>query len=177
MSLSIIQDSRGNVSLFKVALIIIVVAGLIIFASFVAFNADQAQRTQPLVIDPPPGAQAWGGVVTYSDIRQSVYYLVPNSDIETVVSYYNDKLNQFYSASAADQNREVCKRFPPFGDHPDYKPGGSLVPYEYKCMFDNSGFNSYQWTQVIIQPGVVNSDPDLDTEGSVVIQYDQQWQR
>jgi hypothetical protein len=96
---------------------------------------------------------------------------VPNTSPDQVVAFYQQKLNEFSNNSG-----ERCVRTPASGDQivdPDIP---NSVPYKYDCMFDRSGVNTTQFTQVTIFPGSRSSDPFYNSEGMTVIHYQQEWQ-
>ena len=176
----------GKISVFRASLLAIAIGGLFIVGAIVSFQIDQASHQSPLDIETYPGAVSWGGKTT-GRTERSVYYLIPNVDPETVVAYYQQKLNEFYgtnpdteSSKPADQQEPnyECLRFPRTGNVDNYIPDTGTVPYQYKCTFDRSGFQSTQVTVVVIQPGVSNSsDPNFtNTEGQTVVEYQQRWQ-
>jgi len=89
---------------------------------------------------------------------------------EDVVNYYQGKMDGFYDANT-EEELTSCKRFPSIGEQAEFTRGDpGIVPYEYRCLFDRSGFNVTQYTTVIIQPGID------DKEGTTVVAHEQYWQ-
>jgi hypothetical protein len=118
---------------------------------------------------------------------------VPGGDVEAVANFYKSEMSRFYGNSQDGSTLESCQRQPPSGEFtniPDaQRPAndgkiydenfvvGQSLPFLYKCLFDRSGLNIAQSTEVQIQPGMPSSDPLYNTEGDVVIIYEQRWQR
>lgn len=164
-------NSRGGgLSLVRVGLIVGVVGILVIGAGIIAFFTDQNSRRAPLTIDPFPGALAWGE----SDVRQTSRntFFLADAEADVVAAYYNQKLDDFYGDTV-----ENCVRIPPEGMMPAATDGSRSSPFQYTCMFDNSGFSSTQYTRVVIYPGQHHDDPALNAEGRTIIKYEQLWQR
>jgi len=174
--MQLIQDRQGNISVFRVSLAISVFGGLLLFLGILSFVVDQESRRAPFFPDVPTNANSWGGIDQFSASQQRAYYRVDGGNIETVVQFYDDLMLSHYNVSVNDLNRERCQRFPPIDNFADYEPGDGTVPFYYTCMFDRGGLNLQQSTQVTIQPGIPNEDEFLNSEGAVVIIYDQRWQ-
>lgn len=166
-------NSKGGISVVRVGTLAAVFGVLIIFAGYIAFVLDQRARYQPLDIDPPPNA-VYYGVTPRGSRAQDLYYRMPVGtwDADQVATYYNDRLAQF-ERNLDEPSR--CVRSPQFGQYIDYQRGNGLVPFQYICMFDNSGFGTVQFTEVTIQPGIYHDNPERNTEGQVIIRYVQQW--
>jgi hypothetical protein len=189
-----LTDKRGNFSWFRLSIFVLVLGLGFAVAGFVSFQLDQQSRRSPLFPDLPPGAAQWGSPEPLGSGYQRVYYRVPGGNVEEIAAFYNTKMGEFYGTSGADGTTlERCQRIPPIGEYtniPDaqrppndgkiydefFIPGENL-PYLYRCMFDRSGLNITQFTLVSVQPGVPNSDPQLNTEGDTVIVYEQRWNR
>jgi hypothetical protein len=138
-----------------------------VVATLVEYSAQS-----PLEIEPYPGAQRLEGQLTRADNIRSIYFHVSDATADEVAIYYQQKLDEFYGNTSSDQNREQCERNPRFENFPEFDEGvPGIVPFEYKCMFDRSGLNISQYTQVTIQPGIEATG----TEGMVVIEYTQYW--
>lgn len=161
----------GGFSLIRVGLIAAFIGVLIIAGGAISFFMDRASRQTPLEIELYPGAALWG-TRTRSVTAQSVYYQVPNTSPEQVKDYYQQKMNQFYSGDEAPELRS-CKRNPSSGNFLEYDRGNpEVVPYQWSCMFDRSGFQITQSTRVNIQPGVASNG----TAGMTIVEYEQVWQ-
>jgi hypothetical protein len=167
--MSFLYSSGGKISVIRVGTIIAVVGILFVAGGFLAFNLDQNSFKTPLEVAPFPNSQDWGQEPLAGTGRK-LYYLASASP-EDVVAYYQQKLNELNGS-----NDEQCKRNPFEGTFPDSdRPG--VVPYEFTCLFQRTGLNASQTTQVKIQPGVSNDDPELeDTLGMTVISYEQYWE-
>lgn len=188
-----LTDRRGAFSYLRLSIFVGVLGVLVIVGGVFLAQFDQNSRRTPFFVELPQGAQVWGSPQVLRGDWQRVYYRVPAAEIEAVVAFYNQKLQEHYGTNNTNTtSAERCQRIPatgaftnipneqrPAGDglvyDPKYVPGTS-VPFQWKCLFDRSGFNTVQFTQVIIHPGLPNTDPFLNSEGSVVIIYDQQWQ-
>lgn len=165
-----ITGKDGKISVVRVGTLTAILGVLIILGAVVTFLIDQQARRRPLTVDPPDAA-VWRGEREIGLTEQWVQYSVAEGDMsmDDVVAYYNDRLKRF------DDSQE-CKRSPR-GDanYSDYIEGTGRVPFQWQCMFENSGFNTTQFTLVRIQPGVYREDSAVNTEGMIVIQYEQQW--
>ena len=164
----LIYDKRNKISIVKVSLLVIICGALFIVGAGVALEVQRQTLRQPLFPDLPEGAQQWGVIEAYRPGAQNVYYTVPGEDVEGIVAHYR-------SIAAARGNDEKCVRTPAVGNFPDYQPGNGFVPYTYSCLMANSSFDADQSTEVTVQPGVFNEDPNLNSDGSVVIVYQQTW--
>lgn len=162
-------DKRGKLSVIKTGLFFLGFGLLIVFASvaYVAIETESARS--PLHIPIPESAEEWA-IQPYGERPyQEAFYKVLSTDIQSVVDHYNQQTQQFGS--------ELCQRFPPNGNFPDYDPEDGTSPYKYQCLFERSNVpGAYQETTVTIEPGVKNEDPFLNTEGYTVIGYEQRWQ-
>ena len=167
--MSFLAGRDGKISVVRVGTIIAIVGIIFVVGGIVAFQVDQNSFKSPLEIAPYPNAEDWGQDQP-SPVSRTLFYRVSGATPEEVASYYQQKLNELNG-----NGDEKCKRNPSAGDFPDSdRPG--VVPYEITCLFERSGLNANQTTLVIIQPGVSNSDPELDSTGMTVISYDQRWQ-
>lgn len=174
--MAFLTDRSGNISVFRVSIIIGAIGLVLLLAGGASFLFDQESRRAPFYVDLPPGAEAWGAPERRSEGWQFVYYKVPGAEIETIADFYNRKMREHYGTNSGGSSAETCKRFPPSGEFSDYNLEEGTIPYYYTCMFDNSGLNTTQWTQVTIQPGVPNEDAFRDSAGTIVIAYEQRWQ-
>jgi hypothetical protein len=95
---------------------------------------------------------------------------VSDATPEQVAQYYQQQLNQHYG-----DDQEDCVRIPPTGEFPVQANDDYAIPYEYKCLFDNSGFQTTQYTQVRIYPGFYHPDADINSQGMTIIEYQQRW--
>lgn len=166
------RKSDGGFSIIRVGIIAAIIGVLIIAGGALSFFIDRASRQTPLEIELYPGAAMWG-TRAYSNTAQSVYYQVTNASPEQVKDFYQQKMNQFYSGDESPELRS-CKRNPSSGNFQEYDRGQpDIVPYQWSCMFDRSGFQITQSTRVNIQPGIESNG----TAGITIIEYDQVWQR
>lgn len=166
----------GKLSIFRLSLLGAAIGGLFILGSIISLTLETASRQTPLEIQLPQGAVE-RGTRPYTDQHREVYYTVPGADTDTIGQFYQDRLDELYGTTLGSPNRVECERFPEFGNHPDYDPveRPESPPFYIECMFDRSYLGNTQYTQVTIYPGVPNEDPNLSTEGSVVIIYEQRW--
>jgi hypothetical protein len=167
-----IFNKDGNVSVIRIGTYIAVFGVLVVVFAAIVFFIDQNARRSPLDIDAPPGAE-YHGRNTSGATSQFEFYTIPidQMTVEDVTQYYNDLLSEFDRTG----DFELCVRSPSQGNYRNYAEGNGQVPYQFNCIFDNSGFNTTQFTQVTIQPGVFRPEADQNTEGLVVIRYEQQW--
>lgn len=167
--MSFLTGRDGKMSVVRVGTIIAVVGVIFVVGGIAAFQVDQNSYRAPLEIDPYPNSEDWGQDQP-SPVSRTLFYRVSGATPEEVEAYYQQKLNELNGGSD-----EKCKRNPSAGNFPDSdRPG--VVPYEITCLFERTGLNANQTTLVKIQPGVSNSDPDLNSLGMTVISYDQRWQ-
>ncbi|MCU0511699.1 MAG: hypothetical protein MUE40_03920 [Anaerolineae bacterium] len=187
--MAFLTDKQGNLSFVRVSILVAVIGAVFLGGSLLTFVVDQQSRRAPFFIDLPPGAQQWGLPVTSSQRPgwQQVFYRVAGADPASIAAFYQQKMVAHYGA-APGQSSENCTRLPDatrqFTSDPadtaniydaSYEPGVDM-PYLWRCLFDRGGLGATQWTQVTIHPGLRNADPALNTEGSVVIIYEQRWQ-
>ena len=163
-------NRKGGISIIRIGLIAGALGLLIVAVAAITYFTDQASKRTPLDVAPFPGAVEWGT----SDVRptsRNLFFRVPDSP-ENVAAYYQQKMLDHYG-----NNEQGCVRLPATGNAPGSETDPNIPPYLFRCMFDNSGFNSSQYTQVEIYPGQANPDPFFDAAGMTVVQYKQQWQR
>ena len=94
------------------------------------------------------------------------------------MTHYNEELTKLYGEPIGGSRPEICSRNPR-GEgtiFPDYVPNSGQMQYNYKCMFDRSAWNAEQRTLVTIHPGEYSDDPAYNSEGAVVIGYEQEWE-
>lgn len=165
------MNRSGGISIVRLGLLAGGIGLLLVVLGVAAFMGDQASRRGPFNIDPYPGAEPWGtGTITSSS--RELFYLVSNATPDQVLQYYQQKLNQ-HTGSSQDR----CVRTPPVGEAPMSRSNPSLIPYQFTCVFDNSGIGATQYTTVLIYPGTPhNEDPFLNSAGKTVILYEQHWQ-
>jgi hypothetical protein len=163
-------NRRGELSIFRIGLIVGLIGILAIGGGVLAFFADQASRQVPLDITTYPGAEAWGQSDVSSASRK-LLFRVAQVEPEQVAEYYQQRMNEFYGDSDFR-----CVRNPATGSIRPQPGVPNPIPYQFACMFDRSGFSTTQYTRVIIYPGQPNSDPFYDAEGYTVIVYEQLWQ-
>lgn len=163
------RTQQGRFSILRIALIIGVLGVAVVAAGVVAFFSDQASRQVPLEVAPYPGA-LFSGERKFGENRRQQYFRVVDATPDVVTQYYQQKLNEHYGNSD-----EQCVRVPREGEM-EIQEGVNAVPYYFRCNFDRSGFFASQYTTVTIFPGMHNDDPDQNTEGMTVVEYDQYWQ-
>lgn len=161
---------RGGFSLFRIALIAGVVGLLLVGAGVFSVYSDQNSRRSPLDIAPYQNAQYWG-TSEVKDNSRNVFYRSPDKP-EAVAAYYQQKMNEMYGNSDPS-----CVRLPPTGNTPGSDTDPTIIPFQFICMFDNSGFQSTQYTRVVIYPGQPNSNAFLNAAGMTIIKYEELWQR
>lgn len=164
------SNPRGGISIVRMALIIGVVGLLVLGVGIASLFVDQASRQSPFDVEVYPGAEKWGESDVQSNAR-NVFYRTTDSP-EQVTAFYQQKMNEHNGSTG--QN---CVRLPPEGVNPDAAVNPAAALYQITCMFDRSGFNSTQFTKVVIYPGRFDADPFLNAEGMTIVKYEQQWQR
>jgi hypothetical protein len=161
-------NRKGGFSLIRIGIIAGIAGFAIIALAVLAYLGDQQAKRGPFEIAPYPNAVQWGT----SDVRETsrnVFYRVADTP-ENVVSYYQTKLNEH-------DRGENCIRIPATGTAAGSENDPNVAFYVYRCMFDNSGFNTSQYTQVDIMPGRANDDPFYNAEGLTVVKYVEHWMR
>ena len=164
------RTRSGGVSIVRISLTIGIVGILIVGAWLVWFFIDQASRQVPFEVAIYPGAEYWGETNVLPGSRD-LFYRTPDTP-EQVSAYYTQKMSEYYG-----NGDQVCVRLPPEGTNAGAEANLNSVLYQFKCMFDRSGFNSTQYTQIVIYPGRYNADPFLNAEGLTIVKYEQQWQQ
>ncbi len=181
-----LTDKKGNMSWVRVSILIAVCGVLFIGGSIVAFFVDQSSRNGPLMIEVPPGSRQWGQDKIISSNWKQVYYLVPGDNLDAVADFYQTRMRSFYGGELGEDAVESCQRIPPAGyftnrgDDPSGIYDPTFVPNEnlpvvWKCLFDHSGLNNIQTTEVWIYAGLPHADPISDASGNVVIRHEQRW--
>ncbi len=161
-------NRKGGLSIIRIGVIAGILGLVLVAAAGVSYLTDQSSHRAPLEIQLYPSAVYWGT----SDVHQTsrnVFYRVKDTP-EKIVAYYQQKLVEHNGNS--DQN---CVRLPATGSAPGSDTDPNVAPYIFRCMFDNSGFNTSQYTQVDIYPGKANPDPFYDAAGSTIVKYAEQW--
>lgn len=167
------RSRESNFSVFRIGVIAGIIGVVFIVGGFLLFSLEQAGLREPLAVEAPAGAELRFQGESRGTSR-NLSYFVPNTTAEDVARFYNEKLKEFYGNDWTTS--EQCRRIPSSGNVENYVPGSGVVPYVFRCLFDSSGFQSDRFTQVDIQPGVRNDAAGTNYEGSVVIEYLQQWQ-
>ena len=159
----------GNISVIRVGTVAAIIGVLLIVGAIVFFFIDRASHQVPLQIDSYPNATK-GGVVNRSSNSRTEFFSLSNVSPEDVVAFYQGKMDSFYGSGTEAEIRN-CKRFPAFGDQIDYQRGiPGVIPYQFTCLFDRSGFFVTQYTTVIIQPGID------DNKGLTIVAHDETWE-
>ena len=162
----------GQISIVRVGTIVAIVGVFLIGGAVVAYYLDQASRQVPLEIEVYPGAQSTGNPDPVGTSRR-FSFIVPNTAPEDVMQHY-----QAIMESQFAETGERCRRYPnDVSNYPGSAERRDIVPYQFICLFDRSGFYATQFTKVTIQPGLYNNDPRVSQEGNTLIEYEQRWQR
>ncbi len=169
-----LTDKTGSLSMVRVSILTAVVGGIFLIGGAFAFFLDQESRKSPLMIEIPPGA-VQNGEVAKGVAWRDVFYTVTGGEIEAIVTFYERKMLEHYANTPEQDEGERCVRFPLAGNFAEFEQGRSPLPFYYICMFDRSGLNSTQWTQVTIRPAIA-TDVNIDIENTIVITYEQRWQ-
>ncbi len=168
--MSIFMGRDGSISVFRVALAVALVGILFIGGALLTFFIDQSSRQSPLEIEPFPGAEA-RGEIPRGPAARSLIFRVSGASPEEVAEYYQQKLTAF----SGDDPQE-CARIPRVGSYPEAEGRNDVVPFQYICHFDRSGFRATQYTKVTIQPGIFSTNADENTLGYTMIEHEQRWQ-
>lgn len=169
--MSLLLGRDGQISIVRVGTVVAVIGVLLVVGAAVTFYFDQASREVPLDVEVYPGAESLGEPEPIGNNR-ILYFIVPDTAPEEVVEHYNRILIEQYGNTG-----ERCQRFPNDVDNFANSAGrNDVVPYEYLCLFDRSGFYATQFTRVKIQPGLFNPDSRVNQEGNTLIEYQQRWQ-
>ena len=163
-------NRTGGVSIVRLSVFAAIIGVVIIVIAGITYLTDQVSKRSPLDIAPYPESAYWGSSNERPTSR-NVFYLTADTP-EEVVLYFQQKMTEHYG-----NNDQRCVRYPASGNAPGSENDANVAPFVFRCMFDNSGFNSSQYTQVEIYPGRADPDPTLSAEGQTVIRYIQQWQR
>lgn len=168
--MSMLFGRDGNISIIRVGTIGALLGLLFILGAVASFFIDQESRRQPFDVGLIEGAEQWGEI-EQSIVRpeRRVFYQV-DKDTAEVAAYYQARLD------AHSDNGDRCVRIPREGDLPGTENDDRVVGHQYTCLFDNSGLFTTQYTVVKIWPGTASDDPELDSLGLTVIQYEQLWQ-
>jgi hypothetical protein len=163
-------NRRGELSIFRVGLVVGIIGFLAIGAGVIAFLTDQASRQVPLDIALYPNAQPWGTAEARGASRK-LLFRVAGANPDDVARFYQQQMNEFYGNSDF-----TCVRTPASGEARPERGVPNPIPFQFACLFDRSGFNSTQFTRIVIYPGQPHPDPFLNAEGFTVIVYEQVWQ-
>ncbi|MCU0496585.1 MAG: hypothetical protein MUF87_04440 [Anaerolineae bacterium] len=167
------KNTGGGISAFQISVFAGIAGVAFLVFWLVVLSVDQQAQRQPLEITPPSNAELREQVDVNSTNRR-LYYVIPNSTAEDVVAYYDQQMLDFYGADAS--NSERCRRLPGSGNYDNFQAGNGSIPYQYRCLFDTANFQGDRITEVVIHPGVRNNATGDNFEGSVIVEYLQQWQ-
>jgi len=172
-------NRNGDLSFFRIGLLIAAVGGLMLIGAVVFTASDQAAFRTPLEIELPSDTQQVGEEIL-SPISRRLYFESALSP-EAVAVYYDSKLAEFLQTQGVDPNdpnRDRCLREPRDDNYQGYVPGNGTVPYEFRCLFQQISLSNGidKSTLVVIQPGVRNDAAGTNYEGTTRIEYEQYWQ-
>lgn len=172
-------NRSGDLSFFRIGILIAVIGGLMLVGAVVFTASDQAAFRTPLDIALPAETQQVGEEIL-SPISRRLYFESALSP-EAAAAYYDSKLAEFAQSEGNDPNdpnRDRCLREPRSGNYQGYVPGDGRVPYEFRCLFQQISLSNgmEKWTLVFIQPGVRNDAAGTNYEGTTRIEYEQYWQ-
>lgn len=167
-----IFNRDGKISSLRISLSVVGLGVLLVVAAVISYYVDQASYRTPLEIEPFPGS-VYAGTRERNANANEVYYRVVGGNAEAVVAHYNKLYDQSRFRDITDDR---CLRYPPSGNYAGFDQGQKIAPYQYICLYQRNGLRASHITEVTIQPGVADSDPNRNTEGSVIILHDQIWQ-
>lgn len=175
--MQLLLNREGNISVFRVGLIIGILGILGIGLGFLSFQLEITRRQQPFNVPLFPGAVELdrGASPTRPRSGQLVRYIVSGVTAEEVAGFYQVELDKHLRQDGSTLNRQLCVRTPPVGNYETYREGNGTLPYKYDCIFDNTFLDNVQMTKVQIHPGVRDDMNNVNFEGSVIILYDQTW--
>ncbi len=167
--MSVLVGRDGNISLLRLGTLGGIIGIVAVVGGILSFVLDRNSRMAPYSVPVFPNAQQLAGYpLALSETSQRIVYSVGGTTAEDVAAYYQQKLSEFSG------NTERCVRNPASGNFAEFDQGvADVPPFQISCLFDNSGFNSMQITRINVQPGVASQQ----TEGMVLIEYIQEWQR
>ncbi len=177
--MSFFVNREGNISVVRVGTVLAVVGAIIIVGGLIIFQFENATYQAPLQIDPPPDATMWDQPTIISNTAQQVLYKIPNMTPQAVREYYQQKLDEYYGNNPDNPNREKCIRQPNENEEVFFEgadPGTGNLPYRYRCVFDRSGFQALQITEIFIEPGVRDDAKNINNEGITIVRYEQRWE-
>lgn len=177
--MQLLLNREGNISVFRVGLIVGILGLLGVGLGFLSFQLEIAERQQPFNVPLYPGATELdrGASPTRPRSGQLVRYIVTGVTAEDVAAFYQAELDKHLGQVGSTENRQVCVRTPTFGNYETYREGDGTIPYKYDCTFDNTFLDNVQITKIQIHPGVRDDLNGFNLEGSIVILYDQTWSR
>lgn len=165
----------GNLSVFKVGVAIAIVGGLLVVGGFILAAVEQNTFRSPLEVAVPPETT----VLATDDLSPASRRIFYESllEPEDVYRHYDQLLAQHEGLDINDPNRERCIRNPSRGDFESYTPGDGSVPFEYRCLFQQTSLLGIdKATLITIQPGVRNDATGQNFEGTTRIDYEQYWE-
>lgn len=173
---SLFLNRDGSVSIFRAGLAAAALGGLFLVGAVVFTAIESASFKAPLTINIPPDTQLLREE-TLSAVSSRIYYS-SSQDAESVMRFYDAQLAESEGKEASDPNRERCIRTPRAGTFDNYQEGNGVVPYEYRCIFQEVSMAQGidRVTMVVIQPGVRNNDTGMDNTNTTRIEYEQSWQ-
>jgi hypothetical protein len=178
--ISFFMNREGNLSVFRVGVLIGILGLIAIVAGFLFWNLEHQSRQSPYSPELYPGAEEVRVDEAENFPRQTILYRT-QANPDDVAAFYQGLLDDLEGQDPRDPQRQqehvLCVRLPSVGDFPDYVPGSGNLPYYYRCAFDNSFFESQQVTVVQIEPGVRDDAQGVNNEGTTFIVYDQRWSR
>lgn len=172
---SFFLNREGNISAFKIGIAAAVIGGLLLVGGFILAQVEQAAYKSPLEVAVPAGT-----VLIVEDplteVSRRVFYETSDTP-EAVARFYDELLAQHQGIDVTDANRDRCIRNPRDGTYDNYVEGNGVIPYEFKCLFEQTSLQGIdRYTQVTIQPGVRNDSTGMDNLNKTRIEYEQYWQ-
>jgi hypothetical protein len=162
----------GNISIFRVSIIAVIVGAIFIVGGFVLFSLEQSFNSQPLEVTLPEGA-VFKVTETLSGNARRLYY-ESAQEANEIARFYDQQMLTFYGENSAD--RQSCVRTPASGNYSNYVEGNGTVPFEYRCLFSITSLaGSERYTEVLIQPGVRNDAAGTNYVGITRIEHFQSW--
>lgn len=172
---SLFLNREGNISAFKIGVGAAAIGGVMLVVGFILTQVEQASFRAPLDVPVAPNTT----MIVEEPLSQSSrrLYYQSSDPAEVIVRFYDEELAKQQGLPLTDPNRDRCVRTPREGTFENYREGNGIVPYEYKCLFQESSLQGLdRFTTIIIQPGVRNDETGMDYLNTTRIEYEQYWQ-
>ncbi len=175
---SFLTNDKGSLSFFRVGLLISLMGLLAVAAGFTFWQLEHQARRSPFDIALYPNLEEVQRTEDSARQRTIVYRV--EDDPAAVAAFYQGELDKHLGQDSRDplrNNHTLCIRVPASDNFPEYVPGNGILPFLYRCGFDNSYFGTPQSTVVEIHPGIRDDVRNYDNIGYTYVIYTQRWSR